>query len=281
MDVYTLDQLSLLKTPVVFLLGVFDGVHIGHQYLLSFARALSRTKGIPTAALAFTSSPRAIMGGNVGQSVLTTPTHKRELLETLGLSILIEAPFSPEIQAMSAERFLQLLESRCHIDTWVVGSDVGFGRGRSGNRVFLEGSVALREQSALFIERLSLEGENVSSTSVRKALFEGNIEKVSQLLARPYTFRSSIMNFEQTPYGYAFLHLERLNMCLPKEGIWKARIIGENGCALLYIKNDSCVLLSGVQGKKNREIEVMPEAYVRPAKEGWQELLAEEKVLFC
>jgi len=279
MDVYTLDQLDRLKRPTIFLLGVFDGVHLGHQYLLSCASALSRAKGMPTAALALSISPQAIMAGCGEQSVLTPPSHKKDLLEEHGLSILIETTFTAEMQAMSARSFLELLEHKCLIDTWVVGSDVGFGKDRGGNRLFLEEYVAIREQSALFIERRCFQGEPISSTSVRESLSQGDIERVSQLLGRSYTFRASVTTSEKTPYGQTLFHLDRSNMCLPKDGLWRAQIVGKSGDALLYIQGESCLLLTQIKGEDS--IEVMPKSYVRSVYGSWKELLAEEKALCC
>jgi len=218
------------------------------------------------------------MTGCGEQSVLTPLPHKRDLLEKLELSILIETPFTAEMQAMSAQSFLELLEHKCLIDTWVVGSDVGFGKGRSGNRLFLEEYVAIRGQGALFIERRCLQGDPISSTRLREALSQGDIERVSQLLGRTYTFRASISNIEKTPYGQTLFHLDRSNMCLPKDGLWRAQIVGKGNPALLYIQEGSCLLLTQAKGEKEGTVEVMPKSYERSVYGSWKDFLAETQI---
>jgi len=241
MQVCNFDSVPRLEQPVVFLLGVFDGVHLGHQYLFSRARAISEAKKIPMAALTFSFSPRSLKAAGKKWQVLTNKGQKRELLSGLGLSTLIELFLSPEIQNMEPLDFLKCLDLKLNIDTWVVGSDVGFGKGRSGDKTLLEQYVGERGKQAVFIEKKCVDGKPISSTRIHQALFFGDFHTASQLLGRAYRFRAECLDIAKDSTG-EIVRLDTFPPLSPNDGGWNVMITGVNCPAILYTREGVCCL---------------------------------------
>ena len=107
---------------------------------------------------------------------------KRSKLEREGVDILIECDYTQEIKNLSPENFLTILEEKCPIDVWVVGTDVTFGKDRRGDKPFLE----KQGIKAIFLERIAYKGVKVSSTSIREYLRLGHYEKAEALLGHPF-----------------------------------------------------------------------------------------------
>jgi len=165
LDFITMPSLSI---PCIFSIGMFDGVHRGHQYLLQQAKKVAVEK------------PLAVFTFHQATSLIPLDK-KRSKLEGEGVDILIECDLTPEIKNLSPESFLSILEEKCPIDMWVVGSDVSFGKNREGDRYFLE----KQGVKAILLERITYEGVDVSSTRIREYLRQGLYNEADALLGYP------------------------------------------------------------------------------------------------
>lgn len=228
----------LADTPVIFSLGSFDGVHIGHQYLLSFGQKLAKSASLPLAVLTFSALPPYQMNPKEQKPLLTSPMHKRSLLEKAGVDILIEVPFTNELMERSATEFLRTLETMMTIDTWIGGPDLRFGKGRGGDWAFLATMAEKTKMKSLFFDRkICIFGKTVSSTCIRTLIQSGAFSDAKALLGRSYSFMAPCLLHESNLF-----HLDVSSYCLPPDGEYEARVrfdgMGEASDALLILRHE-------------------------------------------
>ncbi len=174
----------------VFALGTFDGVHIAHKALLQ--KACELKKGLCADALAvfsFSESPASVMG-RASREVLTEKDEKIRLLLENGADAVITAEFE-DFRDMPAEVFISdVLCSALSCVGTVCGFNHRFGKGGNGNFDLLEGFFG--KGSALSVPRITLDGDTVSSSTVRSLLSAGDTEKANRMLGRAYTLSSEV-----------------------------------------------------------------------------------------
>ena len=194
---HSLDQLSSLKAPLHLALGTFDGVHLGHQTLISCAKkAAEKDPSSLCAVLSFSNPPRAYFRKEE-QPQLCSLEEKKALLEALGVDLLLSLPFNEEMAQLSAEEFLEkLLEANPYgIKSLSVGSDWHFGKNRQGNVAWLKAHQT-QFPFSLFVPEdvLCPKGERVSSTRLRHALQKGDLPLTNTLLGHPYRLQGHVLH---------------------------------------------------------------------------------------
>ena len=214
----------LSSTPAVFSLGVFDGLHLGHQHLLRRGRGLADSLGLPLAVMAFSSSE---------EPALVTSYHKQQLFERASVDILIDVSLTKDFKELSAKNFIEKLLRVVPIHTWVAGTDLRFGKDREGSCEFL---AERKDMRTLFIDRLQLDGEGISSTKVRQLVLAGDLSQASVFLSRPYSFAAPAIPCGANRYTFEISHL-----CLPPHGDYAAAVNGRS--AILHI-GQTCYILS-------------------------------------
>jgi riboflavin kinase / FMN adenylyltransferase len=211
--VHDLQSNFVLPGPVVFCLGVFDGVHAGHQHLISQAKQLSASvSGL--VLLSFKNAPKSALCGR-GNYRINTLAHKELLLAALGVDILLHISFTDVIQNLSAEQFLEFLNAKVPISHYVICNDVAFGKNRTGNLAYLYQEASIRGQAVFCSEKM----RGISSTDVRMAIQAGKLDEVSLMLKRPYSIYGSLL--QQTSNIWS---LEDTSLCLPPDGIYNATV---------------------------------------------------------
>jgi cytidyltransferase-like protein len=225
-----LSDVPLTSTPSVFILGSFDGLHLGHQYLLSQGRSLANALGLPLSVMTF----------SYKEPYLITPEHKRRLFERLDVDLLIDVPFSKSLKNLTADAFVALLQRMVPVHTWVGGADLRFGKDQEGSCEFLTTRTDLK---AHVVERLAIGGETVSSTRIRRLVASGDLPLAATLLGRPYSVVAPAVRLsDQNCYALDLSHL-----CLPPSGEYGATVNIE-GCpqahsAVLHIEETCFVSL--------------------------------------
>ena len=212
-----LSDVSLTSTPSVFILGTFDGLHLGHQFLLKQGRTLANDLGIPL----------SVMTVSYKNPCLITPHHKCRLFESLDVDLLIDVPFTKSLKNISADAFVSLLQQMVPVHTWVGGTDLRFGRGREGSCAYLSNRTDMKTH---FVERLSIGGEGVSSTRIRRLVSAGELSEASSLLGRPYSLLAPAMPLLSDQNSYS---LDFSRLCLPPAGEYDATVSVE-GCPQTY-----------------------------------------------
>ena len=175
----------------VVTIGTFDGVHIGHQQIIRNLRKLAAETHGETVLLTFFPHPRMVLQPDDNDlKLITTMVEREELLRSFGIDHLIIQPFDKEFSRISATEFVRdQLMQKIGMKTLVIGYDHHFGRNREGSYKDLE------EMAPVYGFRLEEINEQVinhiavSSTKVRKALLEGDIDSANQLFGHRFSFR--------------------------------------------------------------------------------------------
>lgn len=175
----------VLPAPSAVALGKFDGVHIGHRWLLGQILEQKR-HGLLAAVFTFDTSAAAFFGGESAE--LTTVDEKRRIFREMGVDVLIEFPLNRETAATEAPVFVtEYLVRRMRAAYICAGPDVSFGRGGAGDYALLERYAGQGGYRVELIPKVRLDGSDVSSTAVREAVRGGRMEKAAAMLGTPYS----------------------------------------------------------------------------------------------
>lgn len=222
-----LDELPALGAPLHLALGVFDGVHIGHQAVIARAvNAANRESGL-AGVLTFDPHPiRVIAPGKAPSALLATLNHKAEIVETLGASVFIAIRFDADFAAREAAEFLDEL-FQAPVRTIAVGEDWRFGRGRHGDVDFLKQQSQLRGFTLEAVAPVMIEGERVSSTRIRQAIRDGNLQAAAGMLGRAYSVSGLVVKGRQLgrTIGFPTANVSTGDAQLPPDGVWAVEAI--------------------------------------------------------
>lgn len=182
-------ELNKVPCPVHWAMGFFDGVHLGHKRVIESADTAGALRGV----LTFMPHPLAVLRPELAPALLTpSPDAKAELLQALGVDVLLVLPFTTELAALSPHEFLDALCSHCKVTGISVGNNWHFGKGGSGNADFLRAEAARRRFRACVNDMLMLGEDTVCSSRIRTLLAEGNIAVANAMLGRPFTVRGTV-----------------------------------------------------------------------------------------
>jgi riboflavin kinase/FMN adenylyltransferase len=182
------------KGPTFLAIGVFDGVHRGHQELLRHMSAASKNANARAAALTFFPHPRSVVPGQSSPFYLCTLDDRVELLAEQGIDLVITHPFDDKVRETSATEFVERLCTYLGLsELW--GGNFGLGYKREGDVRFLS---RLGEEKGFTVHQFDAfsewEGRPISSSRVRQAVREGLMEDVTALLGRSYRLRGTVIH---------------------------------------------------------------------------------------
>ena len=214
---------SLERAPIAgsaIALGNFDGVHLGHQALLSRAREL----GHP-AVLTFDPHPIHVLHPGRGPTLLTSTARRLELFESLGVELAGVQPFTRAFAGTPAREFERLLLEEGRPAHVLVGPDFAYGAHRQGTLEALGEAASACGIQLHVIEPVSVEGAMVSSTRIRDALREGRVAEAARLLGRPFDLDGKVIQGAQRgrTLGFPTANLEVLTPLVPATGIYAVR----------------------------------------------------------
>ena len=167
--------------------GVFDGVHLGHQHLISQLVAQAGQQGLLPGVVTFRQHPQEVLNPRTRLPFLTDLDERSRLLKNEGVAIIVPLVFTVESARLNARQFVGLLKKHLRMRGLVIGADFALGREREGNTDTLR---ALGEEmgfSVTVVPPVKLNGEVVSSTAIRQALADGDVKKVYRLTGRPFS----------------------------------------------------------------------------------------------
>ncbi len=217
--------------PLHLAIGMFDGVHLGHQAVIEAAiHSAHREEGI-SAVLSFTPHPSRLLKPESPVLQILTLSQKEQLIQALGINSLILQPFDASFAAMQAEDFLPYLKDKLpRLSTLYVGEQFRFGNKRAGDVGLLVNQGKNLDIDTFSLPQLKFNAEAVSSTRIRKALVEGQIKLVNELLGRQYTVEGSVI--EGAKRG-RILGFPTLNI------LWEAELSPRCGVYALRIRKKS------------------------------------------
>ncbi len=214
--------------PTAVTLGKFDGVHIGHQKLISIVNEKAKKDGIPSVAFTFDHIPLSLCPQNF-QHFITTNTERRKVMQDLDLDIEVEYPFTEEFLNTEAEDFIRnIIIGKLHAKYVVVGTDYRFGKNRVGDAELLIQKGAEYGYETIVVNKEKYQEREISSTYVREELRLGHMETANVLLGRPYSIYGIVSKGKQLGRT---LDIPTVNIypsdskLLPPNGVYAAIII--------------------------------------------------------
>ena len=219
------ERLMGVEGPVSLALGVFDGVHIGHQKVIETAVQRAHECGGKAIVVTFEPHPIQVLAPEKApMRILATVEHKALLLEKLDVDVLLVAEFTPDFAKQSASDFFSLIHHP-QLHSIAVGEDWKFGKGRDGDGSFLRRKGSELNVQIDLVPAVKVAGERASSTRIRQALRDGNIAAASEMLGRPYTVMGKVVTGRQLgrTIGFPTANIEVRGEQLPPSGVWAVR----------------------------------------------------------
>jgi riboflavin kinase/FMN adenylyltransferase len=235
------DTVSVAST-----IGVFDGVHIGHQAVFRQVCEVADRLGVESAVVTFDTHPAYIVRPESAPRLLTSLERKLELIEAEGIDFAYIIHFDEERAATHPEVFVeQVFIDALHARAIVVGEDFHFGKGRSGN---VEGLREIGEEWDFEVVALELirhsedAREPVSSTKIRRALAGGDVDRAALMLGRPYTVRGVVERGDRRGSGIGF---PTANLPVPNVMAWPADAVYTGWCTRANGDRHPCAINIG------------------------------------
>ena len=226
---HSIAELQAVEDPVYLAMGVFDGVHLGHQAVIRAAVEAAQEAGGVAAVLTFEPHPIQVLAPEKApRRILASLAHKESLLAGLGVEILVVQEFSREFSEESAEDFTAALRFIVpDLRLVSVGVDWKFGRDRLGTVASLRewgGAEGIEVRAA---DPVMHEGERISSTRIRQALRDGNLDSAGAMLGRPYSVWGEVIKGRQLggKIGIPTANIATGREQLPPNGVYKVSIL--------------------------------------------------------
>lgn len=215
-----------LTRPSVITIGVFDGVHLGHQYLVRRLVASARASGRLAVVITFYPHPDVVLRGITGRYYLTTPDERAALLGELGVDFVITLSFDEQLRHIRAAAFVDLLVEHLRVSELWVGAEFALGYKREGNVPFLRAQGVDKGFTVDEVDLMAVEDSGdglvrISSSAIRAALTEGAVETAERMLGRPYSVRGEVVHGLARGHSIGF---PTANITVPAE-----RLLPANG----------------------------------------------------
>ncbi len=229
-----------VSEPVVLAIGNFDGVHRGHVALVGRLQEAARRFNAPATVLTFEPHPREYFTPEAAPARLSILREKLELLSGLGVAQAMVCRFDQAFAALSAEAFVdQVLLRALRVRHVIVGDDFRFGQGRQGDLALLQRRGAEAGFSVESMSTVMLDDVRVSSSAVRRALAEGDLDLAARLLGRSYIMDGQVVHGNQIgrQLGFATANLRIRHNPLPLSGVFAVEVTGLGDKALPGVAN--------------------------------------------
>lgn len=225
------EELSIpqLTTATAVTIGVFDGVHLGHQHLLRSVARAAKERGLSPAVVTFRNHPRSVLRPDDPVRWLTSLEDRVALLQAAGIEHVVPMTFTRDFSLLTAEEFTLTLRDSLRMAHMVVGPNFAMGYQRQGTFLVLQ---ELGHKHGFTVEQatpLESGGARINSTGVREALGVGNVERVTSYLGRYFHVAGEVEHGEgrggsELGFPTVNLHLEE-SQALPADGVYAAQAI--------------------------------------------------------
>jgi len=204
-------------------IGVFDGVHLGHKYLLSQLTEQARERNLLSGVVTFNQHPQEALSPQTKLPFLTNLAQRIKLMKNEGVGAIITLSFTAELAQLSARQFANLLKKYLRMRGLVLGADFALGKDREGDADTLRRLGEDMDFTVTIILPIMVNGEVVSSTAIRNALANGDMKKVLQLIGRPFSLNGRVIKGtgRGTDLGFPTANLDiDPRQALPADGVY-------------------------------------------------------------
>jgi len=226
--VRSISELSKLRGPLFLAIGVFDGMHLGHQAVISTSAEHARSVNGTPVVVTFDPHPEKILRPATAPHLLTATQHKIGLIRDLGVGHLLIIAFDKRFAATEPEDFVQqLVKHSKPLREICVGHEWSFGKNRRGNLGLLKKLGAQFDFEVVGIPPVTMNGELVSSTAIRHAVQTGDLRKATVMLGREYTILGTVVRGDNLgkKIGFPTANLSAHNEQFPPNGVYFAQAI--------------------------------------------------------
>ena len=212
------------KTPLALSIGMFDGVHLGHQTIIKQLNDVAQNKGLQSAILTFWPHPRTVFNPNDDLKLLNTIEEKTYLLEKNGVQHLFLKEFDEAFRNLTGEEFVrQILVEKLNVKYLIIGHDHTFGKNRSGDFELLQQMSSECGFEVQQVEAVNFHDKNISSTQIRNALADGNVIEANEMLGYVYSIGGIVVDGKKIgrTIGYPTANIRSNPIkLLPKKGAY-------------------------------------------------------------
>lgn len=254
-----LDQnITKIEKPIAATLGFFDGVHLGHRFLLNQLKDIAQSRNLPSAVITFTRHPRRTLNEDFQPALLSSYDERLQLLGETGIDYCIPIEFTKEISQLSAHDFMKnILKDKFNVSVLLIGYDHRFGLGRvDGFAEYIEFG---REMGMTVVQGSELDsGDYVSSSHIRELLQTGEVEKAAKYLTHNYSLSGKVVDGQKIGHtiGYptANIAIDNPAKIIPTDGVYAAYtyLDGKKHKSMLYVGRRPTLFL----GNNEKTIEV-------------------------
>jgi riboflavin kinase / FMN adenylyltransferase len=213
-----------IKTPTVLTFGVFDGLHLAHQEIMSRVVARARGARLPATVVTFDPHPRAVLRPETAPPLLQTFEQKMEGIERLGIDQVIVLNFTEEMSRMTATDFLRgIIFGRLDAREVYLGHGFAFGHNREGRFELLKSVADGLGRVAEEVPEIRVRGHRVSSTMIRRLLTAGRVNLARRMLNRPYGIESRVVEGRRVAKAqlqYPTANLKPQSTVIPAKGVY-------------------------------------------------------------
>ncbi len=218
-------------SPSAATIGFFDGVHLGHRFLINQVKEVAAKDGLCSALITFPVHPRQVIQTTYRPQLLSSPTEKIDLLGTTQVDYCILLPFTQELSLLSAREFMRLLRDKFNIHTLVIGYDHRFGHNRSES---FDDYCRYGEELNIYIVRARAytDGEDkISSSVIRQLLKEGKVSQAEKFLGYNYYLDGTVVDGYKVGRKIGFptanLQVNCSDKLIPSEGVYAVYVYVE------------------------------------------------------
>jgi len=222
---HSITELAALPGPLFLAIGVFDGVHRGHQAVISTSTRHAHSADGTPVVVTFDPHPARILRPKEAPHLLTATQHKIALIRALGVGHLLVVKFDKNFAATSPENFVeQLVQNSKPLREICVGHEWSFGKNRAGNLDLLQKLGARFDFNVVGIPPVKVNGTVVSSTAIRQAVEAGEFAKAASMLGREYTILGTVSGGEKLgkKIGFPTANLSAHSEQFPPDGVYFA-----------------------------------------------------------
>lgn len=223
-----LEAIERIYPNTVLTIGNYDGVHLGHQKILSMVRKKAEEINGTSIVMTFDPHPVKVLAPEKDVKLLTTPEEKSRLIAKMGIDVLLFVTFNKEFAKILPEDFIKdILVNKLHVKEVIVGVNYAFGKGKKGNFELLKKQGKEFGFHATAVPDVLVHGNIVSSSSIRNLILKGQMQEVSTYLGRAYSILGTVIKGKGR--GKSILNIPTANITTPveiapKEGVYAVRV---------------------------------------------------------